>query len=153
MDFSAAKEQIYKFLGNIGVMFLATASTKGEPSLRQMSTVFFNEKIYFQTSENFEKMADLVSNPNVALGIGNYSFNGKAKILGRPVDNMDIMKVFKVKHPEAYENYSFLKDEVLIEVSLERCKIWNGKDMEHDGRETITTINFNHKSTAYIFCK
>ena len=153
MDFISARNQVDKFLKNIKVMFLATANTDGEPSLRQMSIIHFNDKIYFQTSENFDKTKELLSNPHVALGIGAYSFKGVAKFLGSPSDNLDIMNNFKLVHPDAYKNYSFLDDEILFEVKINECKIWNGKDVEHDGKETITTIDFEKQEVSHKFCK
>lgn len=153
MDFISAKRQVDKFLKSIKVMFLATANTNGEPSLRQMSIIYFSDKIYFQTSEKFEKTKELLNNPHVALGVGAYSFKGEARLLGKPSDNLDIMNNFKLVHSDAYEKYSFLDDEILFEVEINECKIWNGRDIEHDGKETITTIDFEKQEVSHKFCK
>lgn len=152
MNFEEAKGKVEKFLSQVPNMYLTTVSKDGKPSIRQMSVLFLDGKIYFQTSEAFDKTEELLGQKYVALGMGSYSFKGKAKILGKPKDNPEIMEKFAKKHKVAYETYSFLDDEVLFEVELFECKIWNGKDEEYGGKETITTIDLVGKTTKHIFC-
>ena len=153
MDFETAKIQMDRFLNQVPNMYLATTSKDGRPSIRQMSILYYNEKIYFQTSSSFDKTEELLGQKYVALGAGAYSLKGKAKMLGKPKDNPKIMENFAKKHRAAYESYSFLDDEVLFEVELFEAKVWNGKDKEYGGRETITTIDLIKHQTSYIFCK
>ncbi len=152
MKFETAKKKIDLILSNSKVMSLATASKKGIPSIRQMCVIFLNGKIYFQTDANFAKSKDLAENPAVALGVGAYSFFGTAKLLGAPKDNPEILEVFGRTHQEAYETYSFLSTEILFEISLNSCKIWDSHDADFEGKETITTVDFESQTANTTFC-
>jgi uncharacterized pyridoxamine 5'-phosphate oxidase family protein len=50
-----------------------------KPTVRIMSIVFFDEKIYFQTSTKYSKFKQISENNNVALCILKYSNRGCCK--------------------------------------------------------------------------
>lgn len=152
MNYLTAKEKIDKILNSAKVMYLATVSKTDEPSLRQMSVLVKNGKVYFQTDLNFAKTKDLENNPHVALGIGAYSFKGIAKLIGKPTENPWFLEDFKTAHLEAYNSYTFLPTEILFEVSLIECKIWDSHDADFDGKETVTTVDLVSKTASTIFC-
>lgn len=152
MNYSTAKQKIDTILKNSKVMYLATASKNGEPSIRQMCVIYLNGKLYFQTDSTFAKSKDLAENSAIALGIGAFSFKGTAKNLGAPKDNPEILEVFKQIHTEAYNTYSFLSTELLFEVELAECKIWDSKDKDFDTKETITTVNLKAETATTTFC-
>lgn len=152
MDYFTAKEKIDKLLSNTSVMWLATAKNSGEVSLRQMCVLFLDGKIYFQTDHTLDKYADIIENSHVALGVGCYSFQGKAKVLGKTTDCAKILNAYKLALPDTFNKYTLLENEVFIEVELNKCKIWNAHDLDHEGKETITTIDLLKKSVTFRYC-
>lgn len=152
MNYFTAKEKIDKLLSNTNVMWFATANGSGKVSLRQMCVLFLDGKIYLQTDSTLDKYFDIIENCNVALGVGCYSFQGKAKVLGKTTDCEKILNAYKLALPDTFNKYTLLENEVFIEVELNSCKIWNAHDLDHEGRETVTTIDILNKSITFRYC-
>ena len=125
LDFSEEMAKLIKQIKGQKVMSLATCENN-YPTVRSMSTIVFNGKIYFQTGTNFLKYKQIISNNNVALSFDNVQIEGIARVVGKPFDekNIEIMEIFKKYQKFAYKNYSHLADEVLIEVTIKKAALW-----------------------------
>jgi uncharacterized pyridoxamine 5'-phosphate oxidase family protein len=104
-------------------MVFAT-SVKNIVSARNVTTILHNNKIYFQTDENMEKVNQIRENHNVALCVENYQIQGIAKIKGTWDENKEIGNEYRKVHETAYNKYSSIKTEVVIEVEITSIKKW-----------------------------
>ena len=66
MNFEAAVQKMFEMLGNSKIMALAT-SKNDHVFVRNVSCVFYDNKIYFKTDKNFRKTKQLLENPQVAI--------------------------------------------------------------------------------------
>ena len=65
-------------------------------------------------------------NPNIALCHNNFQIEGIAKGLGHPLsaNNKFFCDVFKKQHPLAYNRYSAIGTEAVVEIHLKQIFIW-----------------------------
>lgn len=153
IDYKKIVEKIELVLNNTKFAVLATSNQEGIVSACQMCLVNDGLTLYFQTDKNFEKITNIKENPNVAINIGSYYFKGKAKIIGHPTSNEVFIDKIKNKHPETYNHYTNLIDEILIEVKLFECKIWGAIDSKNvHSEDIIQIIDFNNKSIQIKTC-
>ena len=66
LTFEQAKALFFAQLGDWKIMALAS-SVNDYVMVRNVSCLFYNDKIYFKTDKNFRKTKQLYENPNVAL--------------------------------------------------------------------------------------
>ena len=66
LTFEQAVEKMFEKLGDSKIMALASA-VGTHVMVRNVSCLFYNNKIYFKTDKNFRKTQQLFENPNVAL--------------------------------------------------------------------------------------
>jgi len=143
-DFYKELDKIYSQIGDAKELPLATSS-KNNPTVRIVSCIILNGKIYFQTGTDLLKYEQICENNNVALCFNFIQISGTASIIGKTNDkkNNEIMDVYKKHYPKSYETYSHHDKEVLIEITPKKIIKWdyeNGKpyriffDME---KETI----------------
>ena len=59
MEFKQAKEIMWKKLGDFKIMALAS-SVNDVPMIRNVSCIFYNDRIYFKTDKNFRKTQQLL---------------------------------------------------------------------------------------------
>ncbi len=133
-------KQIENVLEKTEFATLATISN-GTINTRLMCLVNDGLKVYMQTDKTFHKVEQIQKNENVAINCGAFNFTGKAKILGSPKDNELFVEKFKAKHLKSYKQYTNLPSEVLIEINLTECTIWE---------KTITIVDFINKSIKQI---
>ena len=107
------------------IVSLATCENN-YPTARSISAIIFNENIYFQTGINLLKYKQIISNNNVAISFDNVQIEGRANIIGKPLDekNKDIMEKYKKHYKASYNNYSHLPDEILIKIIITKVTIW-----------------------------
>lgn len=117
-------------------MVLAT-SYNDKVTARSVSTIVYNEKIYFQTENNMEKYYQLINNKRVALTKGFYQVEGIAKPIGRWEDNQHICEIYKQVHSSSYQNYGLLPNEEVIEVTITNIKCWSYQD------DQVYILNYN----------
>lgn len=132
---------------------LAYANKKGVVGTAQMCVINDGLKVFMQTDKKFDKVKNIIENPNVAINIGAFNFKGTAKVAGHPKDNEIFIQKLKTKHLKTYEHYTNLDDEVLIEINLNEARIWgvdNNKDVHN--QETILVVDFKNKTTRTIVC-
>lgn len=126
MDFLEAKGIYDKKLGDFKVMALASC-VDDYPMVRNVSCIFYNDKIYFKTDKNFRKTQQLYKNPRVAMCFNGVQVEGIAENKGLVVDEEG--RVFEKKYKEflwqSYNAYSHVDTEILIEVTPKFVEIWD----------------------------
>ena len=85
MNFLEAKKIMDEKLGDWKIMALASC-VDNYPMVRNVSCVFYNDKIYFKTDKNFRKTQQLFKNPQVAMCFNGVQVEGKAVNKGLVVD-------------------------------------------------------------------
>ena len=152
MKFSCNKETSYEEavttmfekLGNAQIMALAS-SLNDYVMVRNVSCLFYDEKIYFKTDKNFRKTKQLLENPNVALCWSGVQVEGVAQNKGLVVDEpgRKFEKGYKKYLWESYNKYSHTDTEILIEVTPKYVEVW---DTSEDGYAYQLFIDFENKS-------
>ena len=126
MEFLEAKEIYDKKLGDFKIMALASC-VDNYPMVRNVSCVFYNDKIYFKTDKNFRKTQQLYKNPRVAMCFNGVQVEGIAENKGLVVEEEG--RVFEQKYKEflwqSYNAYSNVDTEILIEVTPKFVEIWD----------------------------
>lgn len=130
-------------IGKAQKMALATSSNN-RVTVRTMSFILENEKLYFQTDINFTKFQQIKNNPLVAVCWNNIQLEGICNILGHPFEtkNLSFKKAFEKYYKGSYEKYSHLNNEVVVEIAPILVTIW-GYDDEKPYREFF---DFNNRS-------
>lgn len=125
ISYDILKEEAIQFLGAQKFLVLATSSND-RVTARTMGFVNKGLTIYFQTDRNFLKVKQIEQNPNVALCGANVQIEGIAKIKNHPFDklNEEFIELFKKKHTLAFNTYSHLKNEIVIEVEPRLITFW-----------------------------
>ena len=153
MDYNEFYEYIINLLDKTKYAVLATSSKDNIVSASYMSIVSNGLIVYCQSDSHFEKVKNILENPNVALTIGNAYFKGNAHIVGKPTDNEYFVNKLKEKDFRTYENYSDLENQVLIEIKLTEGRIWGMfQDGEKDKCEEILISDFEPKVLKRIKC-
>lgn len=116
---------VSKLLGPCSKLVLAT-SYQNNVTARSISCIIINNKILFQTDRNFNKFHQIQHNPNVALCKDNIQIEGVAICRGRPFDqqNKEFLELYKNYYPNAYNQYSHLEAEEVIEVNITLITTW-----------------------------
>jgi uncharacterized pyridoxamine 5'-phosphate oxidase family protein len=131
LNYQVELEEIYAHIGEYKIMALATSS-QNHPTVRLVSCIVYENKIYFQTGTDLIKYKQIYENNHVALCADNIQIEGIATILGRTNDkqNNEIMEVYKKYYKNSYETYMHNETEVLIKIVLKKIIKWdyeNGK--------------------------
>lgn len=134
MDYSKCKDLTYEEavelmvskLGNYKIMALAS-SVNDYVMVRNVSCLFYNEKVYFKTDKNFRKTKQLEENPNVALCWSGVQIEGVALNKGLVIEEKDrrFEKLYKEYLWGSYNKYSHEESEILIEVTPKFVEIWD----------------------------
>jgi uncharacterized pyridoxamine 5'-phosphate oxidase family protein len=129
LNYQHELEKIYTHIGESKIMALAT-SGQNHPTVRLMSCIICQNKIFFQTGTDLIKYKQICENNNVALCVDNIQIEGVANILGRTNDKQhsEIMEVYKKHYKNSYETYSHNETEVLMEVVLKKIIKWDYED-------------------------
>jgi uncharacterized pyridoxamine 5'-phosphate oxidase family protein len=125
INYDVLKDEAIQFLGAQKFLVLATSSND-RVTARTMGYVNKGLTIYFQTDRNFLKVKQIEKNPHVALCGANVQIEGIAKIRNHPFDpsNKEFIELFKKKHTLAFNTYSHLKNEIVIEVESRLITFW-----------------------------
>lgn len=129
LDFAVEKEKQFSELTGKKVMVLATCADN-KVTARNMSVIFLDGKIYFQTDSVMEKARQIEKNANVALCVDNFQITGQARILGPWGENQQILDEYLKVHKNSYLRYEHLTTEVLVEVTVTHIKKWEYIDGE-----------------------
>lgn len=148
ITFEQAKQIMFNKLGDAKIMALA-ACEGNHPTVRNISAIIYNDKIYFKTDNNFPKTKMLLANPQCALAWNGTQVEGTAKNLGLVVDEPG--RVFEQKYKEfwwkSYNAYSHVDTEILIEVTPSFVEVW---DEDEDRNAFQIYIDFDKQTAEYI---
>ena len=143
ITFETAVERMFEILGNSKIMALAS-SVNDYVMVRNVSCLFYDEKIYFKTDKNFRKTKQIMENPQVAMCFNGIQVEGIAKNKGLVVDEPGrrFEEGYKKYLWESYNKYSHTETEILIEVSPKFVEIW---DTSQDGYAFQLFLDFDKK--------
>ena len=147
MTFEEAKKIYDQKLGNWKIMALATC-TNNYTMVRNVSCIFYNDKIYFKTDKNFRKTKQLYENNHVALCAGGVQVEGTCKITGLVVDEPG--RIFEKKYKEylwqSYNAYSHEESEILVEITPSFVEIW---DDDENKKAYQLFLHFDKQEVEY----
>jgi len=122
-------EKIFKYIGKSNTIALATCSNN-YPTVRLVSSIIYDYKIYFQTGIDLLKYEQIHDNKNVALCINNIQIEGTAKIIGKTNEkqNNGIMEIYKMYHENPYRKTFNDEKVVIIEINPLKITRWDYED-------------------------
>lgn len=150
MDFEDGKALLFKKLGDWKIMALAS-SVNDYVMVRNVSCLFYNDKIYFKTDKNFRKTQQLFKNPQVALCTGGVQVEGIAKNLGLVVneEGHKFEGLYKKYLWQSYNAYSHEESEILIEITPKFVEIWDEDEKRYAFQTFIDFDNQTVKIKKY----
>ena len=132
LTFEEAVEIMFRQLGDWKIMALAT-SVNDHVTVRNVSCLFYDNKIYFKTDKNFRKTKQLFENPQVALCWSGIQVEGLAENKGLVADEPG--KRFEKGYKEflwnSYNAYSHVDTEILIQVTPKHVEVWDTSDGQY----------------------
>ena len=144
LTFEQAVELMFEKLGNWKIMALAS-SVNDYVMVRNVSCLFYDNKVWFKTDKNFRKTQQLYQNPQVALCWSGVQIEGTAVNKGLVVDEPDrrFEKLYKEHLWGSYNKYSHEDTEIIIEVTPKFVEVW---DTSEDNYAFQIFIDFDKKS-------
>ena len=126
LTFEQAKQIMFEKLEDWKIMALAS-SVNDYVMVRNVSCLFYDEKVYFKTDKNFRKTKQLYQNPQVALCWSGVQIEGIANDKGLVVDEPDrkFEKLYEKYLWGSYNKYSHEDTEIIIEVTPKFVEIWD----------------------------
>lgn len=126
LTFDQAVELMFQKLGDWKIMALAS-SVNDYVMVRNVSCLFYDNKVWFKTDKNFRKTQQLYQNPQVALCWSGVQIEGVAENKGLVVDEPDrrFEKLYKQHLWGSYNRYSHEDSEIIIEVTPKFVEIWD----------------------------
>ncbi len=126
MKFEEAKKIMDEKLGDWKIMALAT-SVDDYPMVRNVSCLFYHDKIYFKTDKNFRKTRQLYENPRVAMCWNGVQVEGIAAIKGLVIEEEGRIfeQLYKKFLWQSNNAYSHEDTEILVEVTPKFVEIWD----------------------------
>ena len=132
LTFEEAVEIMFRQLGDWKIMALAT-SVNDHVTVRNVSCLFYDNKIYFKTDKNFRKTKQLFENPQVALCWSGIQVEGLAENKGLVADEPGkrFEKGYKAFLWNSYNAYSHVDTEILIQVTPKHVEVWDTSDGQY----------------------
>lgn len=126
LTFEQAVEIMFEKLGDWKIMALAS-SVNDYVMVRNVSCLFYDNKVYFKTDKNFRKTKQLYLNPRVALCWSGVQIEGIAENKGLVVDEPDrrFESLYQKYLWGSYNKYSHEDTEIIIEVTPKFVEIWD----------------------------
>ena len=149
MNFEAAVQKMFEMLGNSKIMALAT-SKNDHVFVRNVSCVFYDNKIYFKTDKNFRKTKQLLENPQVAICWDGIQVEGIAVNKGLVVEEEGrrFEQAYRKFLWGSYNAYSHEDSEILIEITPKFVEIW---DQDSNKRGFQTFLDFDKQSVEVVY--
>ena len=149
MNFEAAVQKLFDMLGNSKIMALAT-SKNDHVFVRNVSCVFYDNKIYFKTDKNFRKTKQLLENPHVAICWDGIQVEGIAvnKGLVGEEEGRRFEQAYRKYLWGSYNAYSHEDSEILIEITPKFVEIW---DQDSNKRGFQTFLDFDKQSVEVVY--
>lgn len=144
LSFEQAVELMFEKLGDWKIMALAS-SVNDYVMVRNVSCLFYDQKVYFKTDMNFRKTQQLYENPQVALCWSGVQIEGIAENKGLVVDEPDrrFEKLYEKFLWGSYNKYSHEDTEIIIEVTPKFVEVW---DTSEDNYAYQIFIDFEKQS-------
>lgn len=144
LSFEDAVSLMFEKLGDWKIMALAS-SVNDYVMVRNVSCLFYDNKVYFKTDKNFRKTKQLYENPQVALCWSGVQIEGIAENKGLVIDEPErkFEKLYKEHLWGSYNKYSHEDTEILIEVTPKYVEVW---DTSEDNYAFQIFIDFDNKS-------
>lgn len=144
LTFEQAVELMFEKLGAWKIMALAS-SVNDYVMVRNVSCLFYDNKVWFKTDKNFRKTQQLYQNPQVALCWSGVQIEGIAENKGLVVDEPDrrFEKLYKEYLWGSYNKYSHEDTEIIIEVTPKFVEVW---DTSEDNYAFQIFIDFEKQS-------
>lgn len=144
LSFEQAVELMFEKLGDWKIMALAS-SVNDYVMVRNVSCLFYDQKVYFKTDMNFRKTKQLYENPQVALCWSGVQIEGIAENKGLVVDEPDrrFEKLYEKFLWGSYNKYSHEDTEIIIEVTPKFVEVW---DTSEDNYAYQIFIDFDKQS-------
>lgn len=146
--FDEAVEIMFRQLGDWKIMALAS-SVNDYVMVRNVSCLFYDQKIYFKTDREFRKTKQLFENPQVALCWSGIQVEGIAENKGLVVEEPG--RLFEKGYKEflwnSYNAYNHEDTEIIIEVSPKYVEVWDTSD---DGYAYQLFIDFDRKEVKVV---
>lgn len=144
ITYEQAVERMFNMLGNSQIMALAS-SKDDHVTVRNVSCLFYDGKIWFKTDKNFRKTKQLLGNPNVAMCWSGIQVEGTAKNKGLVSEEpgQRFAEGYRKYLWQSYNKYSHEDTEILIEVSPKFVEVWDTSD---EGYAFQFFIDFEKKS-------
>ena len=147
LTFEQAKALFFEQLGDWKIMALAS-SVNDYVMVRNVSCIFYNDRIYFKTDKHFRKTQQLFRNPRVAMCFNGVQVEGIAENKGLVIEEEG--RVFEKKYKEylwqSYNAYSHEDSEILIEVTPKFVEIWD-EDEQRNAYQLF--IDFERETVEY----
>lgn len=126
LTFDQAVSIMFEKLGDWKIMALAS-SVNDYVMVRNVSCLFYDNKIWFKTDKDFRKTQQLYQNPNVALCWSGVQVEGTARNMGLVVEEPDrrFEKLYKKFLWGSYNKYSHEDSEIIIEVTPKFVEVWD----------------------------
>ena len=142
--FDQAVELMFRKLGDWKIMALAS-SVNDYVMVRNVSCLFYDNKVYFKTDKNFRKTQQLFKNPHVALCWSGVQIEGTARNCGLVIDEPErkFEQLYKKHLWGSYNKYSHEEDEIIIEITPRFVEVW---DTSEDNYAFQVFIDFEKKS-------
>ena len=131
-------------LGDSKIMALAS-SVNDYVMVRNVSCLFYDNRVWFKTDKNFRKTQQLFANPHVALCWSGVQIEGLAENKGLVVDEPDrrFETLYKKHLWGSYNKYSHEDTEIIIEVTPKFVEIW---DTSEDNYAFQIFIDFDRQA-------
>lgn len=144
LTFQQAVELMFEKLGESKIMALAS-SVNDYVMVRNVSCLFYDNKIWFKTDKNFRKTQQLYQNPRVALCWSGVQVEGVAENKGLVVEEPGrrFEALYKKYLWGSYNKYSHEDTEIIIQVSPVFVEIW---DTSEDNYAYQIFIDFERES-------
>lgn len=126
LSFQQGVELVFEKLGEWKIMALASAVGE-HVMVRNVSCLFYDNKIWFKTDKNFRKTQQLYQNPRVALCWSGVQVEGVAENKGLVVEEPGrrFEKLYREHLWGSYNKYSHEDTEILIEVTPKFVEVWD----------------------------
>ncbi len=126
LTFQQAVDLMFEKLGESKIMALAS-SVNDYVMVRNVSCLFYDDKVWFKTDKNFRKTQQLYQNPRVALCWSGVQIEGVAENKGLVVEEPGrrFEALYKKHLWGSYNKYSHEDTEIIIEVSPKFVEIWD----------------------------
>ena len=142
--FDQAVELMFRKLGDWKIMALAS-SVNDYVMVRNVSCLFYDNKVWFKTDKNFRKTQQIYQNPQVALCWSGVQIEGTARNCGLVIDEPErkFEQLYKKHLWGSYNKYSHEDTEILIEVTPGFVEVW---DTTEENYAFQIFIDFNNRS-------